>query len=130
MSVLETLTQELERGRTLAQAGRLVGLSVSQVFRLVKDQPIDRLRRRPLTDRERRLIAHALRTTALSRRAIGLQFGRGASTVQRIAETLRRQPGVRVLRVPMRCPGCGRLLIQWPCLACEIEGRRGAESRN
>ena len=32
-------------------------------------------------------------------------------------------PFSRARRAARRCPGCGGLVFQWPCLACELRGR-------
>ena len=120
---LTILVEEITAGHTLAQAGLLVGLSACSVYRRIKDLPLERVRRPRLSQEERCAIINALRRMEKTRRQIGAKFGRSASTVQRIAKSLRRPGEYRVLAQPVRCPQCGRLVTFWPCVACEVESK-------
>jgi transposase len=122
--VVEILAREVGAGRTLAEAGGIVGVSKATVYRLIRDLPIDRLRKPRLSDDERRRIWSTICRTKLSRRAVAAKYGRGVATVVRIAQARigEREAVLHRLRSPIRCHTCGRLISVVPCLACSLNG--------
>ena len=66
----------------------------------------------------------------LSHPQIAKQCGVAASTVERIWNgTIARPPVVVIERLaqPRRCPGCGALCKEWPCILCEMGRRRRSD---
>lgn len=110
-----TLIDLVQRGASLAEAGRQIGVVASTVCRRL--QPFDdvrRRRRRSITPATEARILRYSDNGESSVRAIAAQVHQSWHAVRRILDKHRRTRRVAVYR----CPGCNNRLYYKPCLIC------------
>lgn len=117
------LIKLVERGVSLREAGRRIGVSATTVYRrlLPLGEEVNRRRRKPVTHEDRRRIVTHARNGEVSIRRIAAAVGRSWHTVHRVLAS--RTDLVRIA-VAHRCPDCGHVIIRQPCQICYARSRK------
>lgn len=115
-------------GKTLAAAGRQIGVAKSTVHDWVVASGLVARRTKPRIPAETKRTAVELVAAGLSMQQVSRRCGISWDSISRLVNQCNTELARSVAK-PVRC-GCGALVTIVPCIACQARKRNGSPSKN